>query len=301
MKISVMRSTLLCVLCSQSIVAYSATEEELEKKIELLEQRLTAIEEQPASQAAGQISDNSFNPAVSVILEGVYASYKNDPENYELPGYALGGEAGLAPEGFSLGHSEIILSSNIDDKFYGQFTLALAEHDGETELEIEEAYFETLALDYGFTIRGGRFYSAIGYLNQQHRHAWDFYDAPLIYSGLFGNQYFDDGLRLSFVVPADLYLELGSEVFAGGKYPAGGNHSDVGSWTAFVTWAEISVSVKAGRAASVTGQQIISNVSMAAMIMAVSVRYRSLAAIARSSASMPSINGRRMAITGSGT
>jgi len=238
MKISVIRSTLLCVLCSQSIVAYGATEEELEKKIESLEQRLTAIEEQPASQeankATSQFSDNSFNPAVSVILEGVYAGYKNDPENYELPGYALGGEADLAPEGFSLGHSEIILSSNIDDKFYGQFTLAIAEHDGETELEIEEAYFETLSLDYGFTIRGGRFYSGIGYLNQQHRHAWDFYDAPLIYRGLFGNQYLDDGLRLSYVVPADLYVELGSEVFAGGKYPAGGNHSDVGSWTAFV-------------------------------------------------------------------
>ena len=52
MKISVIRSTLLCVLCSQSIVAYGATEEELEKKIESLEQRLTAIEEQPASQEA---------------------------------------------------------------------------------------------------------------------------------------------------------------------------------------------------------------------------------------------------------
>ena len=238
MKISVIRSTLLCVLCSQSIVAYSATEEEMEKKIESLEQRLSAIEKQPASQeakkAASQFSDNSFNPAVSVILEGVYAGYKNDPENYELPGYALGGEADLAPEGFSLGHSEIILSSNIDDKFYGQFTLALAEHDGETELEIEEAFFETLSLDYGLTIRGGRFYSAIGYLNQQHRHAWDFYDAPLIYRGLFGNQYLDDGLRLSYVVPTDLYVELGSEVFAGGKYPAGGNHSDIGSWTAFL-------------------------------------------------------------------
>ena len=234
MKTSIIRSALLCVVCSQSIVAYSATEEELEKKVESLEQRLTEIEEKPVNQSASQVGGNSFNPAISVVLEGAYASYKNNPEDYALPGFALGGEAELAPEGFSLGHSEIILSSNIDDKFFGQFTLALAEHDGETELEIEEAFFETLSLGYGFTIRGGRFYSAIGYLNQQHQHAWDFYDAPLIYRGLFGNQYFDDGLRLSYVVPADLFIELGSEVFSGSKYPAGGNHSDVGSWTAFV-------------------------------------------------------------------
>lgn len=234
MKISIIRSTFLCAVCAQSIVAYSATEEALEKKIEALEQRLAEVEKSPASQPVSQVGDNSFNPAISVILEGAYASYKNKPEDYVLPGYALGGEAALAAEGFSLGHSELILSSNIDDKFFGQFTLAVAEHDGETELVIEEAFFETLSLGNGFTIRGGRFYSAIGYLNQQHQHAWDFYDAPLIYRSLFGNQYLDDGLRLSYVVLADLYVELGTEVFAGGKYPAGGNHSDVGSWTAFV-------------------------------------------------------------------
>jgi len=243
MKISFLQSSVICVLCAQSIVAAGATDDELNKQLETLEQRLVAVEKQAednsenalsVKQSAHQASSNSFNPAISVILEGVYASYKNDPENYELPGYALGGEAGLAPEGFSLGHSEIILSNNIDDKFYGQFTLAIADHDGETVVELEEAFFETLSLGYGFTVRGGRFYSGIGYLNQQHQHAWDFYDAPLIYRGLFGEQYLDDGLRMSYVAPTDLYLELGTEVFAGGKYPAGGEHSGTGSWTAFL-------------------------------------------------------------------
>ena len=183
---------------------------------------------------AAQITNAGFNPAISIILDGVYSSYKNDPEQYNMPGFALGGEAGLSAEGFSLGHSELIFSSNIDDKFYGQFTLAVAEHDGETEIAIEEAFFETLSLGAGFTLRGGRFYSAIGYLNQQHAHAWDFKDAPLIYSGLFGNQYFDDGVRLSYVAPTELFLELGAEALAGGQYPAGGEHSSVGSWTTFI-------------------------------------------------------------------
>ena len=35
-------------------------------------------------------------------------------------------------------------------------------------------------------------------------------------------------------MPTDLYIELGTEMFAGGKYPAGGEHSGVGSWTAFI-------------------------------------------------------------------
>lgn len=236
---SILSSAVTFALLSNAAVAVSATDEKTNKEIEALEQRLSIVEKnlRPAEsrQTNTRISNNGYNPAISVILDGVYASYKNDPENHALSGYALGGEAGLADEGFSLGHSEITLSNNIDDKFYAKFTLAIAEHEGATEVELEEAFFETLALSDGFTLRGGRFYSALGYLNQQHQHAWDFHDAPLIYSGLFGNQYFDDGLRLSYVAPTDLYVELGAEVFAGGKYPAGGAHSGIGSWVTFVS------------------------------------------------------------------
>ncbi len=234
----ILQNTIICLLLSTPIVVLSATDEELNKKLQALEQRLLIVEQEKADasirQSTGQTTNNGFNPAISVILDGVFASYKNNPEDYALSGYALGGEAGLAPEGFSLGHSEISLSNNIDDKFFGQFTLAIAEHDGSTVVELEEAFFETLALGSGFSVRGGRFYSGIGYLNQQHEHAWDFQGAPLIYRGLFGNQYFDDGLRLTYIVPTDLFIELGSEVFAGGKYPAGGQHSGAGSWTAYV-------------------------------------------------------------------
>lgn len=183
--------------------------------------------------AAIQTSANSFNPALSVILDGGFASYRRDPDAYRLPGFAQGGEAGLARDGLSIGHSEITASANIDDRFFGQLTVAVAEHDGETEVELEEAFFETTGLGHGVTLRGGRFLSALGYLNQQHEHAWDFADAPLIYRGLFGNQYRDDGVQLRWIAPTDLFLELGGEVFSGAKFPAGGEHSGAGSWTAF--------------------------------------------------------------------
>ena len=238
MNITICRAGLACVLVFIASTAHAVDEvartlqlEEYEKRLEQLEARIS--ESQSVNR---RITGNANNPAISVILDGLYASYKNHPEDYALPGYGLGGEAGLAAEGFSLGHSEIIMSSNIDDKFFGQFTLAIAEHEGEVEVELEEAFFETLALGHGFTVRGGRFFSAIGYLNQQHQHVWDFHDAPLVYRGFFGNQYFDDGVRLSLVAPTELFVELGGEVFAGGKYPAGGEHSNVGSWTAFVNF-----------------------------------------------------------------
>jgi hypothetical protein len=244
MNITFVRTALVCVAFLNIAVARAATDiDALNKKLDDYEQRIESLERkgaessratsQPVDYSRRKTTNNLFNPAISVILDGVYAYYKNEPDDYRIPGFALGGEAELVPEGFSLGHSEIVFSNNIDDKFYGQFTLAIAEHDNELEVELEEAFFETLSLGGGFTIRGGRFYSALGYLNQQHEHAWDFKDAPLVYRALFGNQYLDDGLRLSVVMPTDLFLELGAEAFSGRKYPAGGEHQGVGSWTAY--------------------------------------------------------------------
>ena len=167
----------------------------------------------------------NFNPAISLILDGRYGSYSNDSE-YELPGFMLGGEAGLEPKGFSLGHNELVMSSNVDDLFYGRLTTIIADHDGETEVELEEAYIETLSLGNGLTVKAGRFFSDIGYLNNQHPHVWDFMDAPLVYRGLFGNQLIDDGLQISWLVPTDIYFKVGAETTRGARFPAGGAAND---------------------------------------------------------------------------
>jgi hypothetical protein len=222
-----------------------------ETRIQALEQRLKTAEKQ-AHQAnttaqdtakkvnvtglkrtADNRTDNSFNPALSVILDGRYADFNNDPDAYELPGFALGGEAGLGKEGFSIGHTEITASANIDDQFYGELTVAIHEHDDETEVEVEQAYVQTLGLGNGLTVKAGRFYSAMGYINEQHEHAWDFADAPLIYRGLFGNQLYDDGVQVSYIAPTELFFQMGAELLSGDKFPAGGNSEGIGAWTAF--------------------------------------------------------------------
>ncbi|MGB1703142.1 MAG: hypothetical protein ACPHFR_08490, partial [Cycloclasticus sp.] len=145
-----------------------------EQRIQALENRLEAAEKNAthANSKVKQIEEtviksstskpafknqNSFNPAISLILDGRYASFSNKPEEYELPGFALGGESGLGEEGFSLGHTELVASANIDDKFYGQATLALHDHEGSTEVELEEAFIQTIGLGNGVTVKGGRF------------------------------------------------------------------------------------------------------------------------------------------------
>lgn len=167
----------------------------------------------------------SAAPDISLILDGRYASFSNDSE-YALPGFMLGGEAGRTEEGFHLGHNELIISGNIDDLFFGKMTTVITDHESETEVELEEMFIETVGLENGFTVKAGRFFSDIGYLNSHHGHTWDFADAPLVYSALFGNQLRDDGLQLSWLAPTDLYFKVGVEALRGGLYPAAGAEND---------------------------------------------------------------------------
>ena len=217
---------------SQNISAEEKTTSS--SNLQQLEQRIQSLEAQiKQNRNPSTNTSNNFNPAISLILTGAYNSFDNNPDNYKLPGYMLGSEAGLGEEGFSLNHTELVMSANIDEHFFGKMTLALAEHNGSTEVELEEAYIQTLGLGHGLTVKAGRFFSALGYLNEQHPHAWDFNDAPLIYRGLFGDQLLDDGLSVNYIAATDVYLQLGAEALSGAKYPAAGSHSNIGAWTVF--------------------------------------------------------------------
>ncbi|MEK7815863.1 MAG: hypothetical protein AAB294_03480 [Pseudomonadota bacterium] len=217
--------------------------QDYENRIRVLEERLQSVESskvaaQPAptetatARAGGKVTSNAFNPAISLILDGKLAGLSKDPTTYALPGFALGAETGPGDKGFRLGESELVMSANVDDKFRGQFTAALT---AENTTEVEEAYVETLSLGSGFTARGGRFLSGVGYLNSVHAHAWDFADQPLVYRAMLGNQYKDDGVQLRWVAPTDLFMELGAEVLRGGNFPAGGAaRNGKGTNTAFM-------------------------------------------------------------------
>ncbi len=164
-----------------------------------------------------QSARDAFNPPMSIILQGTFASSSRDPETYRLSGFApSGGEVGPLRRGFSLAESELWLAGNIDPYFGGQLVAALTPED---EVEVEEAFIRTLALGRGFTLKAGRFLSGIGYQNEIHQHAWDFVDAPLAYSAFLGGRLNDDGVQARWVAPTDLFVELGAEAGRGRGFP----------------------------------------------------------------------------------
>jgi hypothetical protein len=184
--------------------------------------------------AAGGANGNAFNPAIAVIMNGVYAHHSLNPDSYVRAGFPVVPGTGPGPQGLSLGESEVSFAANIDDKFYGQLTLTYEDDNGKVGTSIEEAYIDTLTLPDGFNVRAGRFYSNIGYLNSHHTHTDNFVDRPLAYQAFLGNQYGDDGAQVRWVAPLDLFLEFGGELFRGENFPtAGANHAGVGTHTLF--------------------------------------------------------------------
>lgn len=178
---------------------------------------------------------NAFNPAIGVIFNGRYAAFKQDPEMYYLPGFPLGGESGPGPEGFSLNETELNVSASVNDLFRGSITLSFDASDEGTEVNVEEAFIETLRLPEGLHLKIGRFFPSIGYLNENHAHTDNFATRPLVYQAFLANQYADDGAELSIILPTTLYVKFGAGIFRGAGFPAGGAaHDGVGAFTAFL-------------------------------------------------------------------
>jgi hypothetical protein len=195
----------------------------------LLATATASAQDAPAAQ-----SGRGFNPKISLILQGTYADFSSDAEP-EVPGLLLGPETELRPAGFSLAETELVMEANVDDQYRGWATVALENEDGETVVAVEEAYFNTLALPAGLALKGGRFFSELGYQNRIHAHAWEFVDRPLVYRALLANTLADDGVQLRWVAPTDLFVELGAEALRGAGFPAGGEERDgVNSWVGFV-------------------------------------------------------------------
>lgn len=206
-----------------------------ESRLQALEARLLAAEQQTrgssadaaAAQpvvpvlpvaAASPDAANAFNPALSLILSGLYTGSSRDPSSYRLPGFQLpvGGEAGPGSRGLNLAESELGLSASIDPWWRGSAYLAFHP---DNSVSVEQAFVQTSSLGEGLALKAGRFFSGVGYLNSQHAHSWDFVDNPLAYQAFLGTQYADDGVQLRWLAPTEQFLQLGAELGRGRSFP----------------------------------------------------------------------------------
>jgi hypothetical protein len=205
----------IATLFSLAANAYAANDAELQTLRDEVRQLAERINQSDAKIVPPAASANAFSPAVSLILGGTYARL-GQPANLPATGFAMAANPAHA-QGFNLGESELGLSTDIDPDYRGFATMALAPAGGIT---VENAFIQSSALGNGLNVKFGRFFSGLGYLNEQHAHAWDFVDQPLVYASLWNNQIGEDGVQLKWLAPTETFVELGAEVGRGRSFPA---------------------------------------------------------------------------------
>lgn len=115
--------------------------------------------------------------------------------------------------GFTVQNVELVASGAVDPYFSAQANLIFQiDEEGETVVELEEAFATTTSLPGGLRAKAGQFFTSFGRHNPQHPHEWDFVDVPVANARLLG----PDGLRgpgagISWL-GIDLPLELTASV-----------------------------------------------------------------------------------------
>lgn len=135
-------------------------------------------------------------------------------ENDESLQTLQGGGHDPRKRGFTLQQAELSFGGAVDPYFTAESHIVffIDPLSGETEVELEEAFFTTLSLPYNLQVKGGFYLTEFGLINSLHPHAWDWLDQPVINTRLFGA----DGMRQAGArVRSLLPLPWYSEFYAG--------------------------------------------------------------------------------------
>lgn len=112
--------------------------------------------------------------------------------------------------GFTVQNVELTLSGAVDPYWNGQANIImLINADGETVVELEEAFALSRGLPGGVQVKAGQFFTEFGRQNSQHPHTWAFVDQPLMLTRAFGPDGLrSQGARVAWLLPTPWFSEV---------------------------------------------------------------------------------------------
>ena len=172
------------------------------------------------------VSGNAGKNYLNISLDGLIAvGASTEPD---VPQLETGGHD-PAQRGFTLQNLELVFDGAVDPYFRGQANIILQiTPEGETNLELEEAFVTTTSLPHNLQVKVGQYLTEFGRINPTHPHSWDFVDQPLVSGKMFGGDGLRSvGARLSWLMPTPFY----SEVLLGVENASGATMTSFG-WVA---------------------------------------------------------------------
>lgn len=180
--------------------------EELESRPLLSEREFAADIAPPVYQSPAPAASTSF---LNIGVDGLIAAGGSSLDNEGLQQLQLGAHDPNR-NGFTIQQAELSLTAAVDPYFDAKvFIIFQVDADGETVVELEEAYMSTRALPGGLQLKIGQFFTEFGRHNSMHPHGWDFVDQPVVISRIMGpDSLRSQGVRLSWLPPLPWYAEF---------------------------------------------------------------------------------------------
>lgn len=163
-----------------------------------------------ADRQAGPPATTQAAPRPGVYMNVGFVAITNGGWSSERDVQALQpGDHDPQVRGFTIPNTELTLDGAVDPYFRGFATVLFKLNpEGETDVELEEAYAVTTSLPANLQLKVGQFFAEFGRQNAQHPHAWAFVDQPLALNRMFGPEGLrSQGVRLSWLAPTPWYTE----------------------------------------------------------------------------------------------
>ncbi len=182
---------------------------ELTAEIDDLLDRMDDLEDQARVTPAGR---GAFK-LLDVSLNALFAAGGSTAQDDEIEQLNAGGHDPNR-RGFTVQNVELILKGAVDPYFTATANIVYQiDRDGESQVELEEAYAESVALPFGLRAKVGQYFTNFGRHNPQHPHQWEFVDMPFGWTRMLGG----DGMRgpgaqLSWLLPTDTAIEITGSV-----------------------------------------------------------------------------------------
>jgi hypothetical protein len=144
---------------------------------------------------------------MNISFDGLFSAAVSTAE--DLEGIETGAHDPIQ-RGFTVQNLETAFEGAVDPYFKGNaFLIFQIDKEGESFLEVEEAYLTSMSLPLNLQVKAGTFFTEFGRLNPTHPHAWDFADQPLVVGRfLSADGMRNPGARLSWLAPTNNYTEL---------------------------------------------------------------------------------------------
>ena len=160
--------------------------------------------------AGGNTQLRLMDLGLDVIVVGGFSSVKD-----KFTADLQGGAHDPFRRGFGLTNLELSFLGAVDPYFRGDVYLILQlDGEGETNVELEEAFATTQQLPFGldemgFELEAGTFFTEFGRKNPTHPHTWYWVDQPFVNSRMFGGDGLrGPGMRIGWLTPLPWFSEV---------------------------------------------------------------------------------------------